>query len=124
MPVILAPMRLIILQSCCKVWFTGGIVNGGGAFCQGSCHYNIGRTGYRWFIQQQVGAMQISAIEVIKTIIVVSKGRSLFFKADDMGIQTPPANFIATGFWDKGFFKAPQHRTGQHDRATQLAAFL
>ena len=51
-------------------------------------------------------------------LLIVFKFGAQFFKSNDMGIQSPTANFVSTWFGNIGTLKSRQHGPCQHNRTT------
>ena len=45
-------------------------------------------------------------------------------ESQEMGVEAPPSNLVATGLGNDSLAHACQQRSDHHDRATQLRAFL
>jgi len=88
-------------------------------------HHDVGRTGHRCFVQQHVGSFQLAAFDHEKFVGDVEiELRTQLLEPEEMGVQPPPADFVAAGFGYVTHAEARQHGADEHHRAAQARAAL
>ena len=102
-----------------------GVVDDRAPLGQHRGHDDVGRARHRSLVQQHVGAPQAFGLNLVSVAVgvVVEVGAQLL-DADEVRVQPPAANLVASGFGDDGAPEAGHQRPCQHHRAAQAGARL
>ena len=113
------------LAQLLQVGLAGGVVDRREALGHHGGHHDVGRTGHRCFVQQHVGSFQLAAFDHEKFVGDVEiELRTQLLEPEEVGIQPPPADFVAAGFGYVTHAEARQHGADEHHRAAQARAAL
>src|SRR6201999_3979160 len=111
------------LAKLLDIRLAGGIVDGRSPLRHDGRHDDIGRAGDGWLVQQKMTALQPRSFEMKKTFVrMIVKYHAQLFKADDMRVQSPPPDLVASGLGYIGLAVTRQHRAGHHHRSPQFSA--
>jgi len=108
-----------------NVGFASGVIDGGDALGEHSGHDDVGGAGHTGFVEEHVGALQFVGIDFIHAILdaVVEFGTELL-NTDEVGVESPTSNLVASRFCHAGFVEAGEERTEGEDAASQGGASL
>ena len=113
------------LTQLLQVGLARSVVDGGATFGQYCRHDDVCSTRNRSLIQEHVctlKALCLNGVELVADIEVEVCTELL--EAEEVRIEAPTANLIATGLRHEAHAEAGQQRANHHHRATQLTATL
>jgi len=107
------------------VGFAGGMVQGSGSFSQYRCHDYVGCSGYRGFIEKDVGSTEFPGFhKETSREGFVGKGCAQFFKTQKVGVQPAASDFVASGLGDEAPAAACQKWSDHHDGTPEADGFF
>jgi hypothetical protein len=108
-----------------EIGFAGGVVDGGGAFGEYGGHDDVGGAGHRCFIQEHVAAFECGGVDMEEVLagVEVELGAELL-EAEEMGIEAPAADLVASRFGEAGFAEAGEDGAKQHDRPAECGGLF
>ena len=114
------PHRNQQLAELLQVGFAGGVVDDGRPLGQYGGHHDVGRTGYRGFVEQHPTPFQARRLQLVGgRLLAVDEFGAQALHPLEVGVEPPAADLVAAGLGGLCPAESGEQGTDEHNRAAQ-----